>query len=131
MQIATTCHRIFLFVIVCIAILAGIDLLQEDMLEVIGFVVLLSVAGPLFLYWWMKKHPLALSKKRFRVQYVICFVAVLLELYVYILYVKAGPSDPDTAGHMHVFLFPLMYSLFSSGMIFLFWITSKLFKRKS
>jgi hypothetical protein len=109
---------------ILIAVLAGVDTVQEDQRELLGFVIPFAISGPLFAFLWMRLaflSPWNLPSK------ITCSFVVILSLVIYVLYVLSGPSDPDTAGHMHTLLFPIAYLLFS---VLVSLILSLLLKRR-
>jgi hypothetical protein len=103
-------EKFLIFIIVLIAILAGIDTVQEGQPELLGLVIPAAISGPLFAFLWMRLSflsPWNLPAK------ITCSFMVMLSFVIYILYVRDGPSDPNTAGHMHTILYPTAYLLFS------------------
>jgi hypothetical protein len=117
-------EKIYIILLVLIAILAGIDTVQEDQRALLGFVISFAISGPLFAFLWMRLaflSPWNLPAK------ITCSFVVMLSLVIYGLYVLSGPSDPNTAGHMHTFLFPITYLFFS---VLVSLVASLLLKRR-
>lgn len=68
----------------------------------------LSLLVPALYYLWSlhrgRKLPAAL----------VFWVCAVLSILMYILYTAAGASNPETAGHMHVALAPMLIFIFST-----------------
>lgn len=102
-------HALILCMIAAIGVLAGVDTAQEDQYQIIGLVIPLAVLGPLFSFFLLWPR----SGLPARIVYSFILAAGLA---MYIFYILSGPSDPDTAGHMHTILFPILYIIFSVGL---------------
>lgn len=102
-------HALILCMIAAIAVLAGVDTAQEDQYEIIGLVIPLAVLGPLFSFFWLWPRSGVPAR-------IVYFFILAVGLAMYIFYVLSGPSDPDTAGHMHTVLFPILYIILSVGL---------------
>jgi peptidoglycan/LPS O-acetylase OafA/YrhL len=100
-------NRILAIMLVLIAVFAFLDGKQEDGLSygVIG--ACLAVVAPALC--WGVAFQGRQGKRRNSLSYAVALLVAVIGLLAYTFYVINGPSDPDTAGHMHVVLFPILY----------------------
>jgi predicted neutral ceramidase superfamily lipid hydrolase len=50
------------------------------------------------------------------------YVVLVLGVVTYGYYVVDGKTDPNTAAHMHVYFFPIIYTALSLIIMFVFWL---------
>ena len=74
-----------------------------------GLICLWSMAPFIVLFAYMKE-PFESKRKDFN-NMAISLFGTITGLLAYIFYFLNGQSDPDTAGHMHVLLFPFIHLL--------------------
>jgi len=102
-------HVLIFCMIAAIGLLAGVDTAQEDQHEILGLVIPLAVLGPVLSFFWLWPRSGLTAQ-------IVYFFILAVGLAIYIFYVLSGHSDPNTAGHMHTILFPILYIIFSVGL---------------
>ena len=100
-----------------IAILSFLNGLQENLLS--GFIgISLAIIGPFMFIKFASERE---EKSKFHYFTTAGMIIMnLLVLSAYTLYFYSGPSNPDTAGHMHVILFPALVIFFGTFVMYFF-----------
>ena len=92
-------------------VLAALNVMQEaDSHDFMGGFLISSISLLAFCvtYIWVRKE------RATQLQWVPLAVSVIsctFGLSAYFFYVLSGSSNPDTAGHMHIFLFPILHTI--------------------
>jgi 4-amino-4-deoxy-L-arabinose transferase-like glycosyltransferase len=107
-----TLKNISLVGIALIFLLSGFDTYQErgEWIETL-FIGVIAIIAPVITVIWAGIRKRVVELRWWRA--IISGVVFAVGLSAYAYYASNGPSDPDTAGHMHVILFPIIYLMFT------------------
>jgi hypothetical protein len=98
--------------VLLILTLSGFDAYEEhaEFTEIV-FVGVAAIIAPLIAIYWA-----GFARKNYQPSLwrtIETAVVLMMGILGYGYYAFNGPSDPDTAGHMHVILFPITYVIFT------------------
>jgi len=105
-------NKILVVMLITLCIISFLNGVQEDGIKsgVIG--AAFAMLGPLIFSY------MAYTKRKTSISYKFSYIGVMFlnscALVMYSIYLYSGQSNPDTAGHMHIIMFPIVFIFFGT-----------------